>query len=45
MRGSASRVELDQEFALHSLVRDSRFIRVPAFLSWQGALEAVGLRE
>ena len=45
MRGGASRVELDQEFALHSLVRDGRFTRVQAFLSWQGALETVGLKE
>ena len=39
MRGGTSHVELDQEFALHSLVRDGRLIRVKAFLSWQDALE------
>ena len=43
MRGSASQVELDQEFAVHGLVRDGKFIRVLTFLSWQEALEAVGL--
>src|ERR1035441_5796992 len=39
MRGGTSHVELDQEFALHSFVRDDRLIRVKAFLSWQDALE------
>jgi ketosteroid isomerase-like protein len=43
MRGRTSQVELDQEFALHSLLGDGRFIRVQAFLSWPEALEAVGL--
>jgi ketosteroid isomerase-like protein len=42
MRGGTSHVELDQEFALHSLVRDGRLIRVKAFLSWQDALEEAG---
>ncbi len=45
MRGGASQVELDQEFAIHSVVRDGKFIRVQAFLSWQAAREAVGLRD
>ena len=43
MRGSASQVELDQEFAVHGLVRDGKFIRVLTFLSCQEALKAVGL--
>jgi ketosteroid isomerase-like protein len=43
MRGSASKVELDQEFAAHWVVRDGKFTRLQAFLSWQEALEAVGL--
>ena len=42
MRGASSHVELDQEFALHSVVRDGRLIRVKAFLSWQDALEEAG---
>ena len=42
MRGGSSHVELDQEFALNSLVRDGRLIRVKAFLSWQDALEEAG---
>jgi ketosteroid isomerase-like protein len=45
MRASASQVELDQEFAVHSLVRDSKVTRTLTFLSWQEALEAVGLEE
>jgi ketosteroid isomerase-like protein len=45
LRGSASQIELDQEFAIHFLVRDGKFIRVHAFLTWTDALRAVGLRE
>ena len=43
MRGGTSHVELDQEFALHSLLSDGKVIRVQAFLSWREALEAAGL--
>jgi ketosteroid isomerase-like protein len=43
MRGGTSHVEFDQEFALHSLLSDGKFIRVQAFLSWRESLEAVGL--
>jgi hypothetical protein len=45
MQGATSHVELDQEFALHSLLSGGRFIRVQAFLSWREALEALGLTE
>ena len=45
MRGGTSHVELDQEFAVHSLLSDGKVIRVQAFLSWREALEAVGLAE
>jgi ketosteroid isomerase-like protein len=45
LRGSTSHIEVDQEFAIHFLVRDDKFIRVHAFLTWTDALEAVGLRE
>jgi ketosteroid isomerase-like protein len=45
LRGRASQVELDQEFALHSLIRDGKFVRVHAFLTWADALDALGLRE
>jgi hypothetical protein len=40
MRGGSSHVELDQEFALHSLLSDGKFIRVQAFQSWREALDA-----
>ena len=42
MRGGTSHVELDQEFALQSVVREGKFIRVQAFLSWREAVEAAG---
>ena len=45
MRGSASEVELDQEFAAHWVLRDAKLIRIQAFLSWREALEAVGSYE
>jgi ketosteroid isomerase-like protein len=43
MRGSASQVALDQEFAAHWVVRDAKLSRIQAFLSWKDALKAVGL--
>jgi ketosteroid isomerase-like protein len=43
MRGGTSHVELDQEFALHSLLRDGKVIRVHSFLAWREAFEAAGL--
>src|SRR5213080_2840312 len=42
MRGSASHVELDQEFAAHWVLRDGKLTRIQAFVSWQDALQAVG---
>jgi len=45
MRGSISGVELDQEFAIHGVVRDGKFIRIHAFPSWREGLKAVGLAE
>jgi len=45
MRGSASHVELDQEFAAHWVLRDGKLIRIQAFLSWREGLEALGLAE
>jgi hypothetical protein len=38
-------VELDQEFAVHFLVRRGKFVRFRGFLTWHEALEAAGLRE
>ncbi len=43
MRGGTSHIELDQEFAVHSLLRDGKFIRVQAFRSWREALKAAEL--
>src|SRR5438067_653769 len=45
MRGSASHLELDQEFAAHWMLGDGKLIRIQAFLSWQDALEAIGMAE
>jgi ketosteroid isomerase-like protein len=45
VKGGASHVELDQEFANHYLVRSGKIVRAKAFLSWQEGLEAAGLRE
>jgi ketosteroid isomerase-like protein len=45
MRGGASHVELDQEFAVHFLVRGGKIVRAQGFLAWQEALEAAGLSE
>ncbi len=45
MLGSASGLELDQEFATHAVLSEGKFTRVQAFLSWQEALKAVGLEE
>jgi ketosteroid isomerase-like protein len=43
MRGGASHVELDQEFALHGQLRDGRLIRVKAYLSWSEAFEEIAV--
>ena len=45
MRGNASGVELDQEFAIYSVARDGRMALIHSFLSWQDALKAVGRAE
>jgi ketosteroid isomerase-like protein len=43
MKGAASHVELDQEFAVRFVPRDGRFVTVHAFLDWRDALNAAGL--
>jgi ketosteroid isomerase-like protein len=43
LRGASSRVVLDQEFALHAVLRDGRLASIHAFLSRGDALKAVGL--
>jgi ketosteroid isomerase-like protein len=45
MRGSASHIDLDQEFAVHVRLQDGQVISARTFLAWQEALEAVGLSE
>ena len=45
MKGGASHVELDQEFAIHAMLRNGKVTAVGTFLAWEEALEAAGLRE
>jgi SnoaL-like domain len=45
MRGAASHVELDQEFALRAVLHDGKIGILQAFLEWQDALKAAGLTE
>jgi ketosteroid isomerase-like protein len=45
MRGGASHVELDQEFAVRLLVDRGKIARINGYVAWQEALEAAGLRE
>jgi ketosteroid isomerase-like protein len=45
LRGGASHVELDQEFAVHLRIDGGKFIRIQGFGAWHEALEAAGLRE
>ena len=45
LKGGTSHVSLDQEFAVHFLVRDRKIVRIRGFLGWQEALEAAGLSE
>ena len=45
LKGGASHVELDQEFAIRFSLRDGEIARGKAFLSSQEALEAAGLSE
>jgi ketosteroid isomerase-like protein len=46
LRGrGASHVELDQEFAIHFLVRGENIVRFRGFREWQLALEVTGLSE
>jgi hypothetical protein len=44
-RGKSSHVGLDHDFGVHILLRDDEGIRAEAFLTWQEALEAAGVRE
>jgi ketosteroid isomerase-like protein len=43
LRGASSRVVLEQEFAVHFVLRGEKLATIRAFLAWQDAFEAVGL--
>jgi ketosteroid isomerase-like protein len=43
LRGAASQVELDQEFAVRFELREEKLRTIQAYLGWQPALEAAGL--
>jgi uncharacterized protein len=45
LRGGASHVELDQEFAVLFELRGGKIVRLRGFPAWQQALEAAGLRK
>jgi ketosteroid isomerase-like protein len=45
LRGGASRMELDQEFAVRLLMEAGKIVRLEGFVTWHEALEAAGLRE
>jgi hypothetical protein len=45
MKGGASHVELDQEFAIHTVLRNGKVTAVRSFLAWEEAVEALGLSE
>jgi hypothetical protein len=45
IKGSASQVELDQEFGVHILLSAGKITRGKAYLSWREALDAAGLME
>ena len=45
LRGAASHVELDQEFAVHFVLREGKLVSVHAFLGWRPGLEDAGLPE
>jgi hypothetical protein len=42
LRGGASRVEVDQEFAVRFVLAQGRVTRMHGYLSWQEALQASG---
>ncbi len=45
MRGVASGIELDQEFAVRLLLQDRKVTLIQAFLAWREARKVVGLTE
>ena len=45
MRGGASHVDLDQEFAVHFWMEAGKIVRMEGFRAWDEAREAAGLSE
>ena len=45
MRGGASHVELDHEFAFHAVLRNGKVTAVRSFLAWAEAVEALALSD
>jgi ketosteroid isomerase-like protein len=45
LKGGASHIELDQEFAVRFLIEGGKVARIDGYRTWQDALEAAGLRE
>jgi ketosteroid isomerase-like protein len=45
LKGAASQVEFDQEFAVHFLLRKSKIVRFQGFREWEEALRAAGPQE
>jgi ketosteroid isomerase-like protein len=45
LKGGASHLELDQEFAVRFLIDGGKIARIEGFRTWQEALEAAGLSE
>src|SRR6266508_3247917 len=43
--GDASHIELDQEFAVHFLIRGEKIVRFRGFREWQHGLEAARIQE
>ena len=45
LKGGASHLELDQEFAVRITVDGGKIVRIKGFQTWDEALDAAGLRE
>ena len=45
LKGGASHLELDQEFAVRFLFEGGKIVRINGFGAWEDALEAAGLEE
>ena len=45
LKGGASHLELDQEFAVRITMDGGKIVRIKGFRTWDEALEAAGLRE